>query len=287
MKWALFVDVAKCHNCRNCFVACKDEHVDNDYPGYAAPQPRHGHEWIAIETRERGSAPVVDVAHVPTMCNHCEDAPCMRGVSDGSVYRRPDGIVMIDPVKARGKRELVASCPYGAIWWNEELQLAQKWTFDAHLLDRGWKEPRCAQVCPTAAITAAKLDDAALAARVAEEKLDVLQPELGAKPRVFYKNLHRFQKCFVAATLLERRGDVEDCVPGATVELVKDGRVVASAASDDFGEFKLDGLDEGSGAYELVVRSPRHRVARRAVVLGASTYMGEWFLERANGGSQP
>ena len=23
-KWALFVDVAKCHNCRNCFIAAKD-----------------------------------------------------------------------------------------------------------------------------------------------------------------------------------------------------------------------------------------------------------------------
>ena len=40
-KWALFVDIAKCHNCRNCYVACKDEHVGNAYPGYAAPQPRH------------------------------------------------------------------------------------------------------------------------------------------------------------------------------------------------------------------------------------------------------
>ena len=57
-KWALFIDVAKCHNCRNCYIACKDEHVGNAYPGYAAPQPRHGHDWIAISTRERGAAPI-------------------------------------------------------------------------------------------------------------------------------------------------------------------------------------------------------------------------------------
>ena len=115
-KWALFVDVARCHNCRNCFIACKDEHVDNDYPGYAAPQPRHGHAWIDIRTRERGAAPMVDVAHVPVMCNHCEDAPCMKAAPD-AVSRRPDGIVIIDPVKAKGRRDLVDACPYGAIHW--------------------------------------------------------------------------------------------------------------------------------------------------------------------------
>jgi Fe-S-cluster-containing dehydrogenase component len=125
-KWALFIDVAKCHNCRNCYIACKDEHVGNTYPGYAAPQPRHGHDWIAISTRERGTAPMVDVAHLPTTCNHCEDAPCVTASPDGAVYRRPDGIVMIDPDKARGKREIVDTCPYG-IWWNEDERLPQKW----------------------------------------------------------------------------------------------------------------------------------------------------------------
>ena len=142
-KWTLFVDVAKCHNCRNCFIACKDEHVDNDYPGYAAPQPRHGHAWIDIRTRERGAAPMVDVAHVPVMCGHCTDAPCMKAAPD-AVSRRADGIVIIDPVKAKGRRDLVDACPYGAIHWNEERALPQAWIFDAHLLDRGWRQAHLA-----------------------------------------------------------------------------------------------------------------------------------------------
>ncbi|MFO1466404.1 MAG: hypothetical protein U1F35_08200 [Steroidobacteraceae bacterium] len=29
-KWNLVIDVAACHNCRNCFIAAKDEHVGND-----------------------------------------------------------------------------------------------------------------------------------------------------------------------------------------------------------------------------------------------------------------
>ncbi len=280
-KWALFVDIAKCHNCRNCYVACKDEHVGNAYPGYAAPQPRHGHDWIAITTRERGEAPMVDVAHLPTTCNHCENAPCVAASPDGAVYQRPDGIVMIDPVKARGKREIVGSCPYGAIWWNEEEQLPQKWIFDAHLLDRGWKEPRCVQACPTGAMTSAKLDDAALAARVASEGWGALHPGYGTRPRVYYRNLHRYAACFVGGTLVATANGVDDCVSGATVEIRKEGAVVASGNSDDFGEFKIDGLVEGSGAYEVIVRAEGYRVAGETVTLGASRYLGVVRLERA------
>jgi Fe-S-cluster-containing dehydrogenase component len=283
-KWALFIDVAKCHNCRNCYVACKDEHVGNAFPGYSAPQPRHGHDWIAITTRERGEPPMVDVAHLPTMCNHCEDAPCVAKSTDGAVYRRADGIVMIDPDKARGRREIVDSCPYGAIWWNDEEQLAQKWTFDAHLIDRGWKEPRCVQVCPTGAMTAAKLDDAALAAHIGSERLEVLNPEYATRPRVFYRNLHRYFGCFVAGTIVAEADGVEDCVDGASVELRKDGRVVASATSDAFGEFKIDALAEDSGAYEIVVRARGCEERRMTVTLGKSRYLGVVRLERVRAG---
>lgn len=280
-KWALFVDVALCHNCRNCFVACKDEHVDNAYPGYSAPQPKHGHEWIAIRTRERGEIPMVDVAHLPVTCNHCEDAPCIAKAGDGAVYRRDDGIVMIDPVKARGRREIVDSCPYGVVFWNEAEQVAQKWTFDAHLLDRGWTAPRCVEVCPTGALTSAKLDDAGLAERVRAEGWSVLHPEYGTRPRVFYRNLHRYEACFVGATVVAERDGILDCVAGAEVELLQDGRVIATATTDAFGEFRIDGLAEGSGRYELQVWSASHRRMQMDVALGASRYLGELRLEVA------
>jgi Fe-S-cluster-containing dehydrogenase component len=43
-KWNMIVDVEKCENCANCVIVTKDEHVGNDFPGYAAPQPLHaGH----------------------------------------------------------------------------------------------------------------------------------------------------------------------------------------------------------------------------------------------------
>ena len=48
------------------------------------------------------------------MCNHCDDAPCVRA-GGGAIRKRDDGIVVIDPVAARGRRDLIDSCPYGAI----------------------------------------------------------------------------------------------------------------------------------------------------------------------------
>ncbi|GIT54549.1 MAG: hypothetical protein Ct9H300mP16_17090 [Pseudomonadota bacterium] len=75
-----------------------------------------------------------------------------------SVYQRDDGFVMIDPDKARGKKEIVDTCPYGAIWWNEGPASSQKWNFDAHLLDRGETRLRCEQVCPTNVFRSLKVE---------------------------------------------------------------------------------------------------------------------------------
>ena len=54
-KWNMIVDIARCDNCRNCFLATKDEHIGNEFPGYSAPQPERGHSWVDIKRRERGS----------------------------------------------------------------------------------------------------------------------------------------------------------------------------------------------------------------------------------------
>jgi hypothetical protein len=54
-KWNLIVDIARCNNCRVCFIAVKDEHIGNDFPGYAAAQPAQGHNWLDIRRKERGS----------------------------------------------------------------------------------------------------------------------------------------------------------------------------------------------------------------------------------------
>ena len=249
-KWNLIVDVAECTNCNNCFVACKDEYVGNDIEGYSASQPLHGHKWINILKKERGQYPHTDIAYVPTMCNHCDNAPCIEKGA-GAVSKRSDGIVIIDPKKAINRKDIVDSCPYGAIWWNEEQKVPQIWSFDAHLLDRGWEKPRCVQSCPTGALKAVKISDEKFAAMVEEENLEPLQPELETKPRVHYKNLYLYSKIFIAGEILASVNGLVDCVHGATIDMYSQGKKLASAVSDEFGEYKIDGLDSDIGDCEL------------------------------------
>jgi len=273
-KWNLIIDVAECTNCQLCALAAMDEYVANEWPGVAAPMPRHGHHWIDIKQKERGQGTAIDVAYVPTMCNHCDDAPCMKADKSGAIRKRDDGIVIIDPVKAKGHKELVHGCPYGHIWWNEELQVPQAWPFDAHLLDQGWTKTRGDQVCPTGAMRAIKVEDADMVRMAREESLEVLKPELGSKPRVYYRNLWRYSKCFIGGSVSAERNGAVDCVEGASVRLLKGGTLVATATTDNYGDFKFDRLDENSGRYSVEV-SANGKTRTVDAVLGASLSLGE------------
>jgi Fe-S-cluster-containing dehydrogenase component len=274
-KWNMIIDVAECTNCQLCTLATMDEYVGNDFPGYAAPMPKHGHRWIDILQKERGQAPMIDIAYLPTMCNHCDDAPCIKVAAGDAIRKRDDGIVIIDPVKAKGRRDLVGACPYGHIWWNEELQLPQHWPFDAHLIDQGWDKTRGHLSCPTGAMRAVKLDDAEMARIVRDEGLETLKPELGTRPRVYYRNLWRYAKCFIGGTLSAQANGVVDCVEGAQVRLVKAGAVIAETTSDNYGDFKFDRLDEDSGAYTVEIEARGFPKKSVAALLGSSVNLGE------------
>ena len=273
-KWNMIIDVAECTNCNLCTLAAMDEYVGNEFPGYSEPMPKHGHKWINILQKERGQVPAVDVAYVPTMCNHCDDAPCIAK-GKGAAKKRDDGIVLIDPVKAKGRKDLVEACPYGHIWWNEELQVPQAWTFDAHLIDSGWQQTRGQQSCPTGAMRAVCVADNEMAKLAAEQGLEVIKPELGTKPRVYYKNLWRFLKCFIAGSVSGQTNDgTIDCLEGTVVRLLKDGDMVAAAATDNYGDFKFDRLDENSGEYIVEISTGRSKKTL-TVQLGVSINLGE------------
>ena len=273
-KWNLIVDVAKCTNCNLCTLANQDEHVDNDFEGYAAPMPRHNHRWIEIKGRERGHGPLMDVVFLPVMCQHCDDAPCIKAAENGAVTKRPDGIVHIHPVKAKGQKAIADACPYGAVHWNEELQLPQHWLFDAHLLDNGWVEPRCTQVCATGALKAVQATDEEMQALKTSEGLAELQPEAATKPRVHYKNLKRFTHDFIGGTLINTINGVTDCVADASVKLERAGSVIAETTTDAYGEFKFDGLAPNSGVYHVSIQFNGDEAKRLAVELTDSQYLG-------------
>jgi Fe-S-cluster-containing dehydrogenase component len=273
-KWNVIIDVAECTNCNLCTLAVMDEYVDNDWPNYSAPMPKHGHKWINILQKERGQTSMIDIAYVPTMCNHCDDAPCIKAAPKGAIRKRRDGIVIIDPKEAKGQKQLVDACPYGHIWWNEELQLPQAWPFDAHLLDRGWKQTRGQQSCPTGAMRALKVADEEMARIVREDNLEVIRPELATKPRVYYRNLWRYSKCFIGGSVAEEKQGVVDCVEGASVQLVRNGASIAVTTTDNYGDFKFDKLEENSGRYSIQIFS-RGRSKVVDVELGTSISLGE------------
>jgi Fe-S-cluster-containing dehydrogenase component len=277
-KWNMIIDVAECTNCNLCTLATMDEYVGNDWPGYSKPMPKHGHKWINILQKERGQitdqSPMIDMAYVPTMCNQCDNAPCVAK-GGGAVTQRPDGIVLIDPVKAKGRKDLVDACPYGHIWWNEEHQVPQAFNFDAHLIDQGWQQTRGHQSGPTGAMRAVCVEDEVMQRTAQEEKLEVMRPELNTKPRVYYRNLWRYSTCFIGGSVSAEANGIVDCVEGATVRLLHNVQPVAAMVSDNYGDFKFDRLGENSGAYVVEVEAAGHKKKAVEAKLGVSVNLGE------------
>ena len=245
----MIIDIEKCVGCFNCMIACKDEHVGNSWLPYTDEQQKHDQKWIVHEKHERGVAPFTDMCFVARMCMHCKDAPCEKAKPD-AVKRRFDGVVLLDADKAKGNRALVDACPFGNISWNEELGVAQKCTLCAHLLDDGWKEPRCVQACPLRALCVVHCSDAEMQGIIKSQQLEPLAG-CGSSPRVMYRNLYRRNTCFISGGLAYRDGGIEKTAAGAVVKLLKDGELIAEVESDFFGEFKFDRIQKNSGAYEI------------------------------------
>lgn len=231
---AFLIDITQCTGCYNCQIGCKDEHCDQSWMPYTEAQPEVGQFWMNVKQYERGAVPHVRVTYLPTLCQHCENAPCMAAAKDGAVYRRDDGLVLIDPEKAKGQRAIVDACPYHAVYWNEELNLPQKCTGCAHLLDgdEPIKIPRCVDNCPVDVIMFGE-----------ESKLDLegaeqLHPEYGTNPRVWYKGL---PKKFIAATVYDP--NTKEIVEGATVTVTGDAGTFTTT-TDAWGDFWLKDLPD-------------------------------------------
>lgn len=239
------IDLNKCVGCYICQLVCKDEHVGNDWTPYAKPQPDTGQFWMKVDERIRGSVPKVMVSYLPTPCMHCEDAPCITECFEGAINRRDDGLVIIEPEKCTGCRNCVDACPYGVIYFNEDLYLAQKCTGCAHLLDQGWEEPRCVTACPTEALIFGEESDLP----DLSDKTEVLHPEYGTRPRVFYIDL---PKPFIGGSIFDPEGD--ECIEGASVSLLIDetDEIISTTLTDAFGDFWFRKLDVG--AYSLLIK---------------------------------
>jgi tetrathionate reductase subunit B len=272
MGKVMVIDITKCNGCHNCQIACKDEHCGNDWSPIAKPQPLTGQFWHKINDKVRGQVPKVKVAYEHTLCQHCDDAPCLKACPQEAVYKRPDGAVIVDPLKCRGNHNCIKACPYGnVIFYNEDLNIAQKCTFCAHLLDRGWTQTRCSEVCPTGAITFG--EEADLAELLA--KAESLRPDLNVGPRVFYIGL---PKTFIGGTIFDPVAD--EIVEQAQVTLgrVGDGPPL-TVFTDEFGDFLVDGLEKG--LYNIFIQKDGYaKIDLPAVIVDKDLNLGDLAMNQ-------
>jgi Fe-S-cluster-containing dehydrogenase component len=244
-KKVFVVDLSICNGCYNCQFVCKDEHAGNDWTPYAKPQPEIGQFWVKVDERVHGTVPKVKVSYRPHLCMHCDNAPCMSACPAGAIKKREDGLVVASPEKCTGCRNCVDACPYSAIYFNEDLNIAQKCTGCAHLLDSGWTEPRCVDACPTLALRFMDEDDA----RDLIAKAEVWKPELkdSVHPRVYYLNV---PKKFIAGTVYDPVE--EEVIIGAACTLTEAGSDRKyKVTTDNYGDFWFEGLPDGRFSLEI------------------------------------
>jgi Fe-S-cluster-containing dehydrogenase component len=276
--WGFVIDISKCVGCYCCFIACKDEYWDNDYPPYTVAQPKDGQFWMNLTKNERGTYPYIKVAYMPVPCMQCRDAPCVKAAKNGAVYQRPDGIVVIDPKKAIGQKQLLEpeACPYGVIFWNEKKNLPQKCTFCVHRLEEG-KLPRCVQACPSECLKFGDLDNprSEVSRLLKSAKTQAFHPEWQAKPVVYYIDLHKMTRYFIAGAVVYK--DTDECAEGVKSTLKAGGKSVRMT-TNNYGIFDFDGLD--AGKYSVRLEQDGYKPKTIQIDLKTDNYLGEVVLAR-------
>ena len=281
-RYSIAVDVSRCDGCGSCWIACKDEYALNDHLPTSVATPMMGQTWLTLKEIEQGDNWKIKMDYIPVMCQHCVDPACAKGAPQDAVCQRPDGIVIIDPVKAKGHKKLVDLCPYGAIYWNEEAQVAQKCTMCAHMLDTGEMTTRCVESCPTQAIFFGDMDDPEskisrfIKERGGKEAFGPYRPEEGTKPRILYKDL---PQVFVTGEVL-LADHMDDCCSGAKVlcRNIKTGET-KETVTDFFGDFEFKFL-EHNAEYEITCSYEGYKDKKATVTLDKAKDLQQIILEK-------
>ena len=109
-NYALVIDLHKCVGCCACDIACKSEN-----------NVQEGFFWADHTVRTTGEYPNVRYVHVPTLCNHCENPPCVAVCPTKAMYKDPaTGIVKHDAKKCIGCKTCTLADPYKVISFNKK-----------------------------------------------------------------------------------------------------------------------------------------------------------------------
>jgi hypothetical protein len=100
---------------------------------------------------------------------------------------------------------------------------------------------------------------------------------LKSNPRVYYKNLYRYTRSFIAGGVALR--DKDECAEGAKVTLIHEStKTTAVTTTNNYGDFKFDNLEDNSGKYRLEIELVGRGKEIRVIELKASTNLGTIFL---------
>jgi Fe-S-cluster-containing dehydrogenase component len=131
-KVSLIIFQEDCMGCHACEVACKQEHGLDE-----------GARLIKVLER----SPVF----IPIYCHHCSKPPCRDSCPVEAIVRDERGIVRVDEELCIGCMACVEACPFGAMQFDEEREVALKCDLCYERLDNG-EGPACSLACPTRCI---------------------------------------------------------------------------------------------------------------------------------------
>ncbi len=178
-RYGMVIDLRRCFGCHACSVACKAE---QDVPlGYFK-------SWVQIS--EKGRYPHVRRQFLPVLCNHCDRPPCVEVCPTKATRQRADGMVTVDDEACIGCKYCIQNCPYGARYSDPRTKTAQKCDFCLHRVEQGML-PACVNTCNARARVFGDLNDpeSAISRSLASNPVQVLRPQMGTEPYVFYIGL--------------------------------------------------------------------------------------------------
>ena len=121
-----------CMGCHACEIACKQEHG-------LGVGPR------LIRVIERSPL------FIPVYCHHCTKAPCLASCPVDAIYKDARNIVLINGEICIGCKECVEACPFGAMQFDDDTEIAIKCDQCVERIDKD-DGPACRNVCPTQCI---------------------------------------------------------------------------------------------------------------------------------------
>ena len=175
-QYALVFDLRRCIGCLTCVTACK---VENDLDA--------GYSWMKVLTKSNGHYPDLTIYWEPVTCMQCRQPPCMDACPRQAIYKRNDGVVIIDKSQCDGCRNCLAACPYDVIQFNAGEEVADKCTLCVHRIDKGLL-PFCAKECVWGAIHFGDISDprSEISQLIDSRKGYIMRPEEGTTPSICY-----------------------------------------------------------------------------------------------------